>query len=219
MYIKKIKKISLISLIGLFVYIPLVSASFEDFYEELDEYFNENYQETVIINNSVKASSNTGGNVAESGEVINGKSESSVRVRTIINGEIVENFENIEKSDEGNQKVIYDSNIKVIDNKVKIEAKKEINGEVEKINKEIILNEDETKIINKDLSELKEVVEGEAQKEDDYFISEDEFLVGITSEGDELVLGEEKKTLVIFKYLNIILDILKNNIDRISKLF
>ena len=55
---------------------------------------------TTVINN-ISASSNTGGNTAESGEVIQGKSEASVKVYTEVNGEVVEDFEKTVESVSG----------------------------------------------------------------------------------------------------------------------
>jgi len=55
---------------------------------------------TTVINN-ISASANTGGNTAGSGEVIQGKSEASVKVYTEVNGEVVEDFEKTVESVSG----------------------------------------------------------------------------------------------------------------------
>ena len=55
---------------------------------------------TTVINN-ISASTNTGGNTAGSGEVIQGKSEASVKVYTEVNGEVVEDFEKTVESVSG----------------------------------------------------------------------------------------------------------------------
>jgi len=82
---------------------------------------------TTVINN-ISASSNTGGNTAESGEVIQGKSEASVKVYTEVNGEVVEDFEKVVESGTADVKVEYkaktevntdgDLNTEVIDEEV-----------------------------------------------------------------------------------------------------
>ncbi len=214
------KKGSLIISLILFFYVPWASASFEDFYGDLDEYFNESYRETVIINSSVRSSSNTGGNIAESGELvipstlrtgIDGGSESSIRVRTIINGEVVEDFEKKGKSNTEKQEIIYNSKIEVIDSSVKIEVKKEINGKVEEIKKEFDLGDKGVKEVNKASTKIEETqIEEERSPE---LTAPKEGKVDVENR------EQEKEVLTIFRYINIILDILKNNMDRISKLF
>ena len=62
---------------------------------------------TTVINN-ISASANTGGNTAGSGEVIQGKSEASVKVYTEVNGEAVEDFEKtVESVSSGDVEVEY----------------------------------------------------------------------------------------------------------------
>jgi len=211
MFINLLKKISIVIIVILFFYVPWARASFEDSYKELDDYFDENYQSVVIINNSIKTNSNTGGNIAQSGEIINGESESNIKVRTIINGEVVEDFEKREKSNKEKQGIIYDSKIEVIDNKVKIESKKEVNGEVEEIKKEFDLGDNKIKEVNKASTKI---VEAQIKEE-----SSPEITVPEVDRADVENEGQKEETLSIFRYINIILDILKNNIDRISKLF
>ena len=59
------------------------------------------WPDTTTVINNISASSNTGGNTAESGEVIQGKSEASVKVYTEVNGEVVEDFEKTVESVSG----------------------------------------------------------------------------------------------------------------------
>ena len=227
MFMNLFKKIGLIILVISFFYAPAVGASFDDFYEEFDEFFSEDYQGEVIINNNIKASSNTGNNIAENGEIINGKSESSIKVKTIINGELVEDVDIVERGEGENQEIIYQSSIEVIDSKLKIETKKEVNPsyaeasvgkfvnkDIEKeIKKEVILDNEFQNEINKTHSTLNIAP---ANEDSSFQEGGDEF--SHEREGqDEIVEAEEVS--VILKLINIILDIFKNNIDRISKLF
>src|SRR3989344_7194987 len=67
---------------------------------------------TTVINN-ISASANTGGNTAGSGEVIQGKSEASVKVYTEVNGEVVEDFEKVVESGTADVKVEYKAKTEV----------------------------------------------------------------------------------------------------------
>lgn len=209
MFMKSIKNLFIIIFIALFAYIPFVKAdSFDDFYAELDGFFNENSENTTIINNNVKASSNTGGNIAESGTVIRGASETSLKVKTIINGETVEDIDINKISEDGDQNIIYNSKIEVNEDKVNIESSKDINGEIDNIKKEIILDKNN-------------------KKEIDNIVNPNQYLSTPTpetildTEGDNEISVEtkNKETTLIEKIINMILDIFKNNVNRIAKLF
>ena len=48
--------------------------------------------DTVSISNTVTTSANSGGNASTGGQTIEGKTENSVSVKTVINGEVVEDY-------------------------------------------------------------------------------------------------------------------------------
>ena len=89
------------------------------------------WADTTTVINNISASSNTGGNTAESGEVIQGKSEASVKVYTEVNGEVVEDFEKVVESVIGDVKVEYEAKTEVnaegkTDSKVEVKVNDEV---------------------------------------------------------------------------------------------
>ena len=136
MYIIKyqIKYVLIIAAAILLLMIPLIVKAehldLDEFFNDLDEFIQTqsvNSSETQAIN-QVTASANTGGNIAESGEIIQGEAESSASIKTIINGETVVDEEYSKKGEE-------EANIK-IENKVEVntdeavvETNININGE------------------------------------------------------------------------------------------
>jgi hypothetical protein len=66
----------------------------------------------TTVTNSVNTSASSGGNSAGEGEVVEGKSSSSVKVKTVINGETVEDYEETDEG-EGDTQVEYSKVINV----------------------------------------------------------------------------------------------------------
>jgi hypothetical protein len=50
------------------------------------------FAENTSVSNQIHVSSKSGGNTAQSGEVVTGTAQNSVSVKTIVNGEVVEDF-------------------------------------------------------------------------------------------------------------------------------
>ena len=137
---KKIIKIYLIS--SLVVLIPLSVQAFflDDLFDDLESYFEEDSfnsiatSSNVQIINEVNVSADTGGNVVESGEVNQDKSEVNVQIETTINGQSIDPVDLEVKSEQGEdaqvkveQKITYPDE----QGQVSIEREIEINEQIE----------------------------------------------------------------------------------------
>ncbi len=82
----------------------------------------------VNIQNNVSASASTGGNHAAGGQVVEGKAESTVSAKTVINGQTV-NDTDITDSSGGNASAVINQHITADNNTASITAEIEMNGE------------------------------------------------------------------------------------------
>jgi len=140
---KKNHKIYLFSSLVLLVLVPLSTqaVSLEDWFGDLEKHFKEidsfnstDETSSTRVINKVNVSANTGGNVAEEGEVVEGQSEVKVKIENIINGESIEPVDLEVKSEQGEEaKVKVEQKITYPDEqgKASVEKEIEINQEVE----------------------------------------------------------------------------------------
>ena len=171
MYIIKyqIKYVLIIAAAILLLMIPFIAKAehldMDEFFNDLDEFIQTqsvNNSETQVIN-QVTASANTGGNIAESGEIIQGEAESSASIKTIINGETVVDEEYSKKGEE-------EANIK-IENKVEVntdeavvETNININGEESHVEYTVPIN-NSTRNKNDEVIQINESEQAEAYQE------------------------------------------------------
>ena len=95
-----------------------------------------NENNTKVIND-ISVSASTGGNQADSGEVVEGQAESSVKVKTIINDQVVEDIDIEETTAGGDASVKVESRVQADNDKAIVETTTVINDE-ETIEKQII---------------------------------------------------------------------------------
>ncbi len=171
MYIIKyqIKYVLIIAAAILLLMIPFIVKAehldMDEFFNDLDEFIQTqsvNSSETQVIN-QVTAEANTGGNIAESGEIIQGEAESSASIKTIINGETVVDEEYSKKGEE-------EANIK-IENKVEVntdeavvETNININGEESHVEYTVPIN-NSTRNKNDEVIQINESEQAEAYQE------------------------------------------------------
>lgn len=122
---------SLVLLLAISFSLPaqaIALADFDEFLEDLtDEFFDQEGSTQVI--NKVEAVATTGGNEATSGEVVEGRAESSVKVKTIINGQVVEDIDIKEESAGNEASVKAESRVEADDEKAIVETITVINDE------------------------------------------------------------------------------------------
>ncbi len=207
---KNINKIIALSLLGIFLNFSFVLASTSDDFEKMFNDFFESNSDITIIKNNIEASSNSGGNIAESGEIIEGKSNSSLKIESTVNGEVLRDVDIvIENEDEAI--IDYESFIEINDDKLKIESTRNINGQVEKRTDEFLidknLEEDLDSLFLKDSQPLDLELKKEEEKNQENILE---------PKNEENNIEEDN---LVFKFFSIILDLFKNNIDKISRLF
>lgn len=166
MKVKNLKlkmKISAITAISVLLLGPISASAFfmEDFFSEFEKFFSEDFDKDFMetdtstqIINEVNVSANTGGNVAEGGEIKEGEQKINVEIKNVINGESIEPIE-----------------IETEANKVEVKSKIEIKGDDSEpiVEKEIIID-DEKKTETKETSQ--EETEKEAEKWFPNFVEE-----------------------------------------------
>ena len=104
--------------------------SFEEFFDDFEEWLSSdewNFEEgnSSQITNEINVSANTGGNTATEGETIEGKAETSIEIKNIVNGTEIEPVEITSETGE----VSVESEIVVDDNVVQIQREIEIDSE------------------------------------------------------------------------------------------
>ena len=99
----------------------------------------------TVIENTVQVRSSSGGNVANSGEVVSGTSKNSISIQTTINGEVVEDY-----SSEGDEPVSYEKSIRLDEGKVetKVRASASASARAEASGAEAIASDTNTSAIS-----------------------------------------------------------------------
>jgi hypothetical protein len=158
-------------LISYLLLIPFAcQASFlDEFFEDFDEFFSEdnlgsqNGGSQII--NEVNVSTNTGGNKADSGEVIEGESKSEVHIKNIINGNEIEPID-IESSS----------------SEVKVEEKIEVDNDKADISREIEIGSEKTE----ENYQVDLTSEEEIKEEPQNAVSQEEVNESQPTDGEEL---------------------------------
>lgn len=124
------KIITILCLILITVPLSTRAFSFEEFFDELEKKISGESGNSSQIINKVEVHTNTGGNTATDGEVIEGEGKAKIEVKNIINGEEIEP---IEIETEANE-VKVRSEVKVEDGEVSVKKEIEINSEINEEN-------------------------------------------------------------------------------------
>jgi hypothetical protein len=137
-------------LFSILLFGPLASKAFlEDFLNDLENIISDvesNVESNIetegnsTIINKVNISTNTGGNTAESGEIIEGEQKSTIKVKNIINGTEIDPIDiETDASD-----VKFKSEINVDDNKATVDREIDIDGDKTEENYQVDIEEQET---------------------------------------------------------------------------
>lgn len=212
------KKILAIASLGFFINFSFALASELDGFEEMiNQFFENNKSDITIIENNIESFSNTGSNVAQDGEIIKGESESVLKIKSMVNGEVIKDIKIIKENEAGEEKIDHESVIEINDDKLKVESTREVNTEIEKRTAELLTDEESKEKLDVLLSEEAEFIKKELEVEDGRY---DEIIFEIKNEeniNEENILKEEDGLML--KFISIVFDLFKNNIDKISRLF
>jgi len=157
------------------------------------------YAETVIVNN-VSSSASTGGNSASNGEVVEGTSQSSVFIETVVNGEVVEYVNKEVVSDEGSVSVTVESN--VISNSGEGSHVETNIGMVAGEENVVLTSEPVLETENNLENPIKRVLQAVRNETSQDFEEEsDEVVNGSEDGGDEGSLDDYSKTTIVVKFL------------------
>lgn len=149
----------------LFAIQPAIARDFDSYFDDMESRIRTEIEivgtGTNQVSNSIKIDANTGGNRAESGQIVNGEATSKSTVKTTVNGEVVEDNTIIEKNNTGNASLEIEAYIEVNEQE---EPKIEI---ITKVNDEVV-DEGDIKINEKDLKseeQIRQVLAGENVEE------------------------------------------------------
>jgi hypothetical protein len=115
------------------------------------------------VNSNINVEANTGGNTAESGEMVKGEAEAGIKIKTEINGETVTDIDITETGDD-EAKIEVKNTVTADNDTAKSETVTKVNDEVKRETAEVDLNEpqaaDETMNKTQEENTADETIEG-----------------------------------------------------------
>lgn len=163
-----------------------------DFEDGLTEEVASNNNDTVIVND-IKVKADTGGNYADSGEVVEGEARIDIDIESSVNGRTIEDVE-ITEEKAGDIEVNIESHVETNEEKAVVKTITDINGEIREEEKEIKIEESKIEIEKEETSVIDTALETEEFTNSNQAINQKEF----EDQGSEQTEQKEDTISVIF---------------------